>query len=121
MKAAQISEYGSTDVIQVRDIQQPIIGDEQVLVEVHAASINPWDTMVREGRVKDVMPLELPVTLGGDLAGVVSAVGKRVTGLQAGDKVYGQTGQTGGNTGAFAEFAAVAADEVGNMPENLDF
>ncbi len=121
MKAAQISEYGSTDVIQVRDIQQPIIGDEQVLVEVHAASINPWDTMVREGRVKDVMPLELPVTLGGDLAGVVSAVGKRVTGLQAGDKVYGQTGQTGGNTGAFAEFAAVAADEVGHMPENLDF
>ena len=121
MKAAQISQYGPAENVKVVDIEQPSIGEGQVLIAVHAASINPWDSKVRNGDVQGAMPLELPVTLGGDLAGVVQAVGANVTAFKVGDKVYGQTGQTGGNTGAFAEYAAVNADTISIMPTNLDF
>jgi alcohol dehydrogenase len=120
MKAAQISEYGHADKIQVVDINKPTIKDDQVLVEVHAASLNPFDTTVREGHVKDMIS-SLPVTLGGDIAGVVREVGAGVTSAQVGDKVYGQAAVVAGNSGALAEFAATKASQVAPIPVNLDF
>jgi NADPH:quinone reductase-like Zn-dependent oxidoreductase len=120
MKAAQINEYGHADVIEVSDIAKPTLGEGQVLVEVHAASINPFDTIVREGHVAQMIK-SLPVTLGGDIAGVVTEVGSGVTEFAVGDKVYGQANAVAGNSGAFAEFAATAASQVGNMPANLSF
>ncbi|HSD56234.1 MAG TPA: NADP-dependent oxidoreductase [Candidatus Saccharimonadales bacterium] len=120
MKAAQISEYGHADVIEISDIAKPTLGEEQVLVEVHAASINPFDTIVREGHVAQMVK-SLPVTLGGDIAGVVSEVGSGVTNFSVGDKIYGQANAVAGNSGAFAEFAATAANQIGSMPTNLSF
>jgi alcohol dehydrogenase len=120
MKAAQISEYGHADKIQVVDINKPTIKDDQVLVEVHAASLNPFDTTVREGHVKDMIS-SLPVTLGGDIAGVVREVGAGVTSARVGDKVYGQAAVVAGNSGALAEFAATKASQVATTPVNLDF
>jgi alcohol dehydrogenase len=120
MKAAQISEYGHADKIQVVDINKPTIKDDQVLVEVHAASLNPFDTTVREGHVKDMIS-SLPVTLGGDIAGVVREVGAGVTSVTVGDKVYGQAAVLAGNSGALAEFAATKASQVAPIPVNLDF
>ena len=121
MKAAQIKDYGSADKVQVTDIEQPTPNDDQVLVEVHASSLNPFDTMVREGYLKEMIPLELPVTLGGDIAGVVSETGKNVTNVSVGDKVYGQSAAVAGNSGALAEFAVTKYGQVGIMPSNLDF
>jgi alcohol dehydrogenase len=120
MKAAQISEYGHAEKIQVVDINKPTIEDNQVLVEVHAASLNPFDTTVREGHVKDMIS-SLPVTLGGDIAGVVREVGAGVTSARVGDKVYGQAAVVAGNSGALAEFAATKASQVATTPVNLDF
>lgn len=120
MKAAQISEYGHADKVTVVDIDRPPVGLNQVLVEVHAASLNPFDTAVREGYVKDMIAA-LPVTLGGDIAGVVAEVGEGVTQVGVGDSVYGQANAVAGNSGALAEFAVTKAGQVAKAPANLTF
>lgn len=120
MKAAQINEYGHADKVQVVEIDKLAVDDSKVLVEVHAASLNPFDTTVREGFVKDMIP-SLPVTLGGDIAGIVSEVGSGVEGFQAGDKVYGTAAAVAGNSGALAEFALTKPTQLAIAPSNLDF
>lgn len=119
MKAAQINEYGDASVVQVNEIDKPTVGEGQVLVEVHAASLNPFDTMVRLGYLKDAIK-QLPITLGGDIAGVVSELGTGVENLAVGDTVYGQANAVAGNSGAFAEFAATAAGQIAKAPQSLD-
>jgi len=118
MKAAQINEYGDASVVTVREVEKPFASEGKVLIEVHASSINPYDITVRSGRAGS---LALPITLGGDVAGVVSEVGEGVTGIAVGDKVYGQAAVVAGNSGAFAEYAATAAGQVAKAPANLDF
>jgi NADPH:quinone reductase-like Zn-dependent oxidoreductase len=118
MKAAQMSEYGSVNVIQLVDIEVPVAGDGQVVIEAYASSINPIETIVREGHMKLA---SLPATLGGDIAGVITEVGAGVSAFAAGDKVYGQASALGGNSGAFAEFAATAAAQIAKMPVNVSF
>lgn len=121
MKAAQIKEYGHADQFVVSDIDKPAVSAGKVLVEVHSASVNPFDTMVREGYLKDMVPLTLPVTLGGDIAGVVTEIGDGVDNVAVGEKVYGQANVVAGNSGAFAEFAATNASELSKAPSNTDF
>jgi NADPH:quinone reductase-like Zn-dependent oxidoreductase len=119
MRAAQISEYGDPSVVKVVDVDKPEPKPSQVLVEVHAASLNPFDTTVRSGVMKESMPLSLPLTLGGDIAGVVVAMGEGVDSFSVGDKVFGQANAVAGNSGAFAEFAATNANELGRAPGNI--
>ncbi len=121
MRAAQINEYGDTSVITVDEIDKPVPKEGQVLVEVHASSLNPFDTAIRAGYMKEMIPLTFPVTLGGDIAGVVSELGEGVTTLSVGDKVYGQANVVAGNSGAFAQFSVTIATQVAKMPENLDY
>jgi NADPH:quinone reductase-like Zn-dependent oxidoreductase len=117
MKAAQISEFGHADKVKINEVDTPTIKPDQVLVEVHAASINPFDTAVREGNFE----IPLPITLGGDIAGTVVEVGSQITHVAQGDKVYGQAHAVSGASGAFAEFAATGGEQVGKAPSNLDF
>lgn len=121
MKAAQIKEYGDPSTIKIVDIEKPKINEDQVLVKVHASSINPFDTAIRAGYMKDNIPLNLPVTLGGDIAGEVSEIGGSVTNLAVGDKIYGQANVVAGNSGAFAEYAATSAEQISIAPSNLDY
>jgi NADPH:quinone reductase-like Zn-dependent oxidoreductase len=121
MKAAQIAFYGHADAIAVDEIAVPSPGPGQVLVEVHASSINPVDTYIREGKRQERFPLKLPVTLGYDVAGVVKRLGEGVTTFQVGDKVYGQAAVTTGGSGAFAEYAVAPAARLARMPRNLGF
>ncbi len=116
MKAAQIKAFGHTENITVEDIEKPTPGAGQVLVEVYASSINPFDSMVREGMAGQI---PLPFTLGGDVAGVVLAVGEGVTSLKSGDKVYGQAAAIAGESGALAEFAITKAESLALAPSNL--
>lgn len=120
MKAAQFNDYGDASVLQVTDVEKPTISEGKVLVKVQAASLNPFDTMVRAGYLKDMIPLTLPVTIGGDIAGTVAEVGDGVTGLAAGDVVYGQANIVAGNSGAFAEFALTSATQVAKAPTNVN-
>jgi NADPH:quinone reductase-like Zn-dependent oxidoreductase len=122
MKAVQISQYGDANVLSVKtDAPKPKAGEGLVLVEVHAASINPVDTAIRLGYMAKMAPLSFPATLGMDAAGVVVEVGSGV-GFQKGQGI--QHGRPpGGGHGAFAEYAAFAgtraiprADFTGGRP-----
>lgn len=121
MKAARFKEYGGPSVIEVVETEKPVTLPGKVLVEVHAASLNPFDSKVRAGVMKEMIPLALPVTSGGDIAGVVAEVGDGVTGFAPGDKVYGAAAAVAGHSGAFAEFALTSPNELGRMPANVDF
>jgi NADPH:quinone reductase-like Zn-dependent oxidoreductase len=120
MKAAQIVDYGDKNVLQIRDIDRPIAEEGQVLVAVHAASVNPFDLKLRSGVMREFMKLELPATLGGDFAGVITEIGPGVTGWQVGQEVYGQATATGGQ-GSWAEYAPIKVENFSRKPENLDF
>ncbi len=121
MKAAQINDYGDASVIKVVDVDKPVLTSGHVLVEVHASSLNPFDTIVRAGYMKDMMPLQFPATLGGDIAGIVSKISDDVEDIKVGDSVYGQANIVAGNSGAFAEFASTKAGQIAKMPGNTDF
>jgi alcohol dehydrogenase len=121
MKAAQISEYGGEEVLKVSDnAQQPTAGEGEVLVEVHAASANPFDWKVREGMMKEFIPLQFPATLGGDVAGTVAEVGAHVDGFEVGQAVYGQANAAGGQ-GSYAELTPVKATQLVAKPGSVDF
>lgn len=121
MKAAQINEYGDPSVITIVDVAKPVTREGYVLVEVYASSLNPVDSAIRSGRVKEMMPLQFPATLGGDFAGIVTEVGAGVANVTVGDRVYGQANAAFGNSGAFAEYTATRAGQVAKVPANLSF
>lgn len=121
MKAAQISQYGDASVVKINEADKPTAGENQVLIEVHASSINPFDAKLRAGYMKDGIPLEFPFTLGGDVSGDIVEVGAGVDNFAVGDKVYGQAAGVAGNSGAFAGFALTVATHVGKQPANVDY
>lgn len=118
MKAVQIHEYGGKDVLKLnQDAPKPVAGDGQVLVEVHAASINPVDWKIRAGYLKEMAPLTMPATLGGDVCGIVAAVGTSASTLKVGDRVYGYASLVSGGSGSFAEFVAAKISTVAPAPQ----
>lgn len=118
MKAAQINNYGDASVVHINDTKTPAITDTQVLVKVATASLNPFDTTVRSGHMKDAIPLKMPATLGGDLAGTVVKMGANVSHVAVGDTVYGQAYCWAGS-GTFAEYTAAPGEQVAKAPQNL--
>ncbi len=120
VKASRITGYGGSEVTVLGDVPKPEAVGGQVVVQVHAAGVNPFDAKLRAGNFKDSISLELPATLGGDVAGVVTEVGPGVSGIAVGDEVYGSTNATGG-AGSFAEFTAVAAGQLAPKPPRTSF
>jgi NADPH:quinone reductase-like Zn-dependent oxidoreductase len=122
MKAVQIGQYGDAKVLRVvTDAPKPATGNGRILIEVHAASLNPVDSAVRAGLFQKMIPLTFPATLGGDVAGVVVEVGSGVSHLRIGDRVYGQASVLAGASGAFADFASARAEQVAKAPSGLSF
>lgn len=122
MKAVQISQYGDAGVLTVAtDAPKPAVGDGKVLLEVHAASINPVDSMIRLGYMAKMAPLSFPATLGTDVAGVVVEVGSGAGDFKKGDKVFGMASLLAGASGAFAQYATVPAGLLARIPAGLDF
>lgn len=121
MKAARYSEYGETSVIKINEIEKPSLTEEMMLIEVHAASLNPFDYKVRRGYLKDTMPLNLPITIGGDYSGKVIEVGSKVTTFKPGDELYGQASVFGGASGSIAEFLLAKPQSSALRPKNTTF
>lgn len=115
MKAIQIHDYGHSDKIKTENIPTPTPGENQILVEVHAAGVNPMDWKVREGLFKDMMPAQFPLTLGQDFAGKVIEPGRATHGYKKGDLVYGFC------PGAYAEFVCVEESKIAKIPEDVDY
>lgn len=121
MKAVVYRRYGTPDVLQVEEIQKPEVGDDEVLVRVHAASVNSWDWELLRGtpflnRINGPLKPAHPI-LGADMAGRVDAVGRGVTELRPGDEVYGDL--SGCGWGCFAEFVSARASALATTPQNL--
>src|ERR671932_1210438 len=121
MKAIVRYEYGSPNVLELKDIDKPKIGDEEVLVRVHAAGVDRGVWHLMTGLAYPIRlagyGLRAPKNpvLGGDLAGVVEAVGKNVTRFRPGDEVFGI------GEGSFAEYARAREDKLAPKPANLTF
>jgi NADPH:quinone reductase-like Zn-dependent oxidoreductase len=121
MRAIVYCDYGSPDVLRLADIEKPVPDDDQLLIKVHAAALNPLDWHFVRGtpyvmRMQTGLRKPKVVQLGVDFAGTVEAVGKNVTQFKAGDDVFG------GRTGAFAQYLCVRADRaVVKKPANLTF
>jgi alcohol dehydrogenase len=119
MKAALIDRYGSNDVVSLADIDIPTLGATDLLVRVHAASVNPVDIKTRDGKLKTLFKYRFPLVLGNDLSGVVSEVGSRVTRFKKGDAVYARVDKD--RIGTFAEFAVVRDGAAALKPTNVTF
>ncbi|MBD1365873.1 NADP-dependent oxidoreductase [Mucilaginibacter sp. ZT4R22] len=117
MKAIQYKAFGNSDVIEVAEIPQPEISNEnQVLIQVKAASVNPLDIKLRSGIMQQIRPVYLPFVPGADIAGIVVATGEKVTQFNAGDQVIAVT-----SAGGYAEYALVNESRVALKPANTSF
>src|SRR5438270_4450195 len=119
MRALIFKRYGRPDQIAFADIPRPVPKPDEILVQVHAAGLNPIDCAIPRGTFKPMLKFQLPATLGSDLAGVVVEVGSRVTCFKRGNAVFASIFDLG--TGALAEFAVVPEDAGAQKPANLDF
>jgi len=119
MKALVLKRYGGLDHIAFTDIPRSALKPDEILVQVHAAGLNPIDYLIPKGTFKPMLKFQLPATLGSDLAGVVVEVGSRVTRFKMGDAVFASIFDLG--TGALAEFAVVPEGAAALKPSNLDF
>jgi NADPH:quinone reductase-like Zn-dependent oxidoreductase len=117
MRAFTIDRYKSKDGGRFVDTQQPTVGDEDVLVQVHAAGVNLIDAKIASGEFKLALPYRFPVILGNDVAGVVVQVGPRVRGFKPGDEVYARPDTD--RIGTFAEFIAMNERDVAIKPAGL--
>lgn len=122
MKAVQINKYGGPEVLEINpNVAEPAIKPGQVLIEVHASSINPFDGIVLAGFMEKMMPLKFPATLGGDFSGVIKQVAADVTDFKVGDEVYGQAIVFIGGSGSFAELLVANTKNIYLKPKNTNF
>lgn len=125
MKSVRYHEYGGPEVLQTDTVDRPEPSQDELLIEVHAASINPVDFLYRRGVLGTDSDgafegSSLPSVIGTDLAGVVTVVGDDVTGFERGDRVFG-TGLADNSQATFAEYVAAPADHLARLPENVSF
>ena len=115
MKAAVIREYGAA--IEISDVPQPALLADSVLIEVHAASVNPVDGILQAGYLKEMMPITFPFTMGFDVSGVVVEVGDQVSKFKIGDEVFSRP--NGMQAGTIAEYAVIKEEEFAIKPSNI--
>jgi len=144
MKAVRVHNYGGPEVLRFEDAPRPTPGSGELLIRVHAASVNPIDWKVRAGYMKDYIPLPLPFIPGWDVSGVfrsltlheqacavaqrssrdeisvLEVVGSGVTKFEKGDEVYARPDVTAHGYGAYAEYVVVKETETALKPKSID-
>ena len=113
-QAVRIHSYGERDVLRYETAPLPAINADDVLVKIHASSINPVDWKIRKGYLKDFVPHKFPLILGWDLAGEIVALGENVTDWKVGDQVFSRPDIA--RDGTYAEYIAVRASEIARKP-----
>lgn len=117
MKAFLLDRYGKNRALRSAEVPEPVLRDDEVLVQVHAAGVNLLDAKIRSGEFKLILPYRLPLVLGHDVAGVVTRVGPRVQRFRPGDEVYARPDDF--RIGTFAEFIAVKEASLAIKPKAL--
>lgn len=118
MKAMVIDQYGKAPM-RMKEVPTPEINEYEVLAEIHAASINPIDFKIRDGKVKLLIHYKMPLILGNDFSGVVVKVGEKVTRFKVGDAIYARPKKS--IIGTFAEYISIHEDDIALKPKNLSF
>jgi NADPH:quinone reductase-like Zn-dependent oxidoreductase len=118
MKAVRIHEYGGPEVLRYEEAEKPEPGDNDVLIRVHAAAVNPVDWKVREGHMKGSVDYKMPLILGWDLSGVVEKTGVAVTRLEVGDEVFSRPDIA--RNGAYADYIIADDALVALKPKKID-
>jgi NADPH:quinone reductase-like Zn-dependent oxidoreductase len=118
MKAVRIHTYGDSSVLMYEDAPRPIPGEGEVLLRVHATTVNPFDCAVRAGYVRGYFNHALPLILGSDVSGVIEDVGANANGFSPGQEVYTRAGIF--RDGANAEYVLASAADLASKPHSLD-
>ena len=118
MKAMIIEKYGKFP-LKLADMPIPTVGENDVLAEIHAASINPVDFKIRDGKVRMLKKYHMPLILGNDFSGVIKQVGSKVKKFKVGDEIYGRAAKS--RIGTFAEYIAIDESAIALKPQNLSF
>ncbi|MGZ2452866.1 NADPH:quinone reductase-like Zn-dependent oxidoreductase [Rhizobium ruizarguesonis] len=116
MKAFLIDRYKKGGALRLGQSPEPQLRENDVMVEIHAASVNPLDAKIRDGEFKLILPYRLPLVLGNDVAGVVVRVGANVRQFKPGDAVYARPGKD--RIGTFAKYIAIDAADIALKPAN---
>ena len=117
MKAVRIHGYGGIETLIYEDAPMPVAGPDEVLIKITAASVNPVDSKIRDGHMKEGLKINFPFILGWDVSGVIEAVGAVVTRFAAGDKVYARADTS--RNGSYADYMVVRAAEVAFAPDSI--
>lgn len=118
MKAAVLTGYYKNGrMLEIRDVPMPEMQDNDVLVKIRTAGVNPLDNMIIKGEVKMIVPYSFPLVMGNEFVGIVEKVGKSVRKFQPGDRVYGRMELK--RIGAFAEYAAIDQGAIARVPDYL--
>jgi NADPH:quinone reductase-like Zn-dependent oxidoreductase len=117
MKAISYSAYAGIDGMALNETPRPVVADDEVLVQICAAGVNPVDIAVSEGVLSAMMPLAFPIIAGSEMAGIVAECGSAVQDFSVGDAVHGTTGISG----SFADYVAVKASALMPKPECMSF
>lgn len=118
MKAAVLTGYDKNGrALELRDVPVPEMRENDVLVKIRTAGVNPLDNMIIRGEVKMIVPYRFPLVMGNEFVGIIEQVGKNVRKLQPGERVYGRMELK--RIGAFAEYAAIDQSAVARVPEYL--
>lgn len=117
MKAYTINRYSKEDKLQLVEVAEPVVNENDMLVQVHSASINQLDAKLKSGEFKLLLPYKFPLILGHDVAGVITKVGSKVSRFKVGDEIFARPADF--KIGAFAEYIAVNEKDVALKPKNI--
>lgn len=118
MKKIIYTSYGDPEVMQVSSVPMPNPGNDEVLIKVMAAGINPVDYKIRDGSMKYIAPGKFPRTPGGEIAGIIEKVGSGALKFKPGEKVFAMLGMKGGG---YSEYLCVKEKLISQMPASIDF
>jgi len=117
MKAFILNRYGKKEKLQLTEVAEPILKENDVLVQIHAAGVNLLDAKIRDGEFKFILPYKTPFPLGHDVAGVVTKVGPGVSQFKVGDEIYARPADY--RIGTFAEYISINENDVALKPKNI--
>lgn len=121
MKALVMETFGGTEVLKFADVPTPKPQNNEVLIKIHYAGVNPVDWKIREGHLKDRLPHQFPLIPGWDAAGVIAEVGGNVHDFKVGDAVYAYCRKPIVQEGTYAEYIGLDASQVAPLPKNINF
>ena len=117
MRAFIVNRYGKKEKLELKQVAEPTVKENDVLVQIHSAGVNLLDSKIREGEFKLILPYKTPFTLGHDVAGVITKVGSKVNKFKVSDEVYARPADH--RIGTFAELIAINESDVAMKPKNL--